>query len=317
MINEIIENINTIRESAKNSNVRVYDILKLSGCTVLFNEEMKNHTTIKIGGRVPVFVQPESVDAACSALLLLKPEKPLILGNGSNILVDDKGLDKTVFHFGKSLSKIEFLDDTNVRAYAGTKLTELCNAVCEKGLTGLEFAYGIPGTVGGAVYMNAGAFDGEVADVLSRVCFLAQDEDFFDILSSDELDFGYRASRFQRTGETILYADFALKHGDKTKIRAKMDDFMNRRQTNQPLEYPSAGSVFRRPAGYFAGQLIEESGLKGYQIGGAKVSEKHAGFIINVDHATSKDVLELIKHIQEVVLEKYGVTLETEIKYLK
>lgn len=281
-------------------------------------EPMKYHTSFKTGGEAELFIEPEdetqleAVLRACESFGI----ETFILGNGSNLLVSDEGIkNKAVIHIGSQLSAIKEIDDTTFEVGAGATLACVCKFALSKGLTGLEFAYGIPGSVGGAAYMNAGAYDGEMKDVILSCNHIAKNGTRGSF-ESTELDFSYRQSVYCSSEYVVTSVVFKLKHGDKAEIESKMADIMARRKSKQPLEYPSAGSVFKRPAGYFAGALIEQSGLKGKRIGGAMVSEKHAGFIINYDNATTKDVTDLISFCQNEVFSKFGVKLETEIKFI-
>ncbi len=292
--------------------------LEKAGCAFLENRELKTYTSFKIGGSTPVLIQPNSAETLVSALDILKKYDSdyFILGNGSNILVPDDGLDYPVIHLEKGVfSEISVCGD-RITAGAGVLLISVCRAAAENSLTGLEFAYGIPGSVGGGVFMNAGAYGGELSDVLELVEYIGADGKIH-TEKREDLDFSYRRSPFTDGGAVILKAVFKLKHGDNGSIRAVMEDVMGRRKSKQPLEYPSAGSVFKRPEGYFAGKLIEDAGLKGCRRGGAMVSDKHAGFIINRGKASAKDVLELIELVRAAVREKFNVELETEIRILK
>lgn len=286
--------------------------LKKNNIKFLTDEPLKKHTSFKIGGCADVFVMPKNYDELRFCLGAAdQTETPVfILGNGSNILVSDKGIRGAVIST-EGLSALT-VDGEKVIAFAGAKLMSLCNFAKENSLSGLEFAYGIPGSVGGAVYMNAGAYGGEMKDVIESV--YADKNGELVLIKAEELDFSYRHSCFCDSNDIIVYAVFSLKKGEKSLIDAKMKDIMQRRVDKQPLNYPSAGSVFKRPEGYFAGALIEGAGLKGMRIGGAEVSEKHAGFLINAGNATSKDVLDLIKYVQETVYKKDGVLLEPEVK---
>lgn len=280
------------------------------------NEPMKNHTSFKTGGEAKIFAVPENEDEIKKIISLCKSSgvSYFVLGNGSNILVPDEGIsDRVVIYLGEKFSYINETDDGKIIVGAGTKLVQVCRYALEKSLTGLEFAFGIPGSVGGAAYMNAGAYGGEMKDVLVKINHINEDgTDGF--TEGDEMDLSYRHSAYSSEKKIITSVELKLQNGDKEEIEAKMKDFLGRRKDKQPLEYPSAGSVFKRPEGYFAGALIEQSGLKGKRIGGAMVSEKHAGFIINYDNATTSDVLELIDFCRETVKDKFGVTLEAEIK---
>lgn len=297
------------------------ELLKLldsSNIKYLLNEPMKNHTSFKTGGEAELFIIPENSDelsavlAECSKL----GADPFFLGNGSNLLISDEGIKgRPVIQIGKGFDFVRKVDDTTIEVGAGTNLTAACRFALNESLSGLEFAFGIPGSCGGAAFMNAGAYGGEMKDVLIRVNHIDTNGNvgFFE---GDELDLSYRHSVYSKGGYVITSVILKLIKGDKKEIEAKMKDLIGRRKDKQPLEYPSAGSVFKRPEGYFAGALIEQSGLKGKQIGGAMVSEKHAGFIINYDNATTKDVTDLIKYCQATVKEKFGVELETEIRII-
>ena len=282
----------------------------------LTDEPMKNHTSFRTGGPAALFASPATVDQL-SALLgfcSARGVRPLILGNGSNLLVSDRGIDGLVISMCE-LDEVRQLDDVTFFAAAGTRLIRLCKAALAADCTGLEFAYGIPGTVGGAVFMNAGAYGGEMKQVVSFAEHLTPDGTP-GRLTGGELDFGYRHSAYMNNGCIVTGAVVRLETGDHALIEEKMNDLLGRRKDKQPLEYPSAGSVFKRPEGYFAGALIEQSGLKGRRVGGAAVSEKHAGFIINVGDATTADVLNLIDVCRETVFKNFGVTLETEVRFV-
>lgn len=282
------------------------------------NEPLSRHSSFRIGGPCAVFVTPESADSLRDAYNEAKSEgiRTYILGKGSNILFADEGFDGVIISTER-LTSVTVSGNT-LTADAGASFTHIVAVARDAGLSGLEFAYGIPGSVGGAVFMNAGAYGGQVSDCLeSSSCFDPENDRIIYTEGADH-DFGYRSSIYKKNPErVILSATFELKNGDKEEIRAYMEDIMGRRRDKQPLEYPSAGSVFKRPEGYFAGQLIEEQGLKGCTIGGAQVSEKHAGFIINRGGATAKDVLDLIAHIQAKVKEAHGVMLECEVIFVK
>lgn len=237
-----------------------------------------------------------------------------ILGNGSNLLVGDKGYRGVIIQIYKEMNAIE-INDNIIKVQAGALLSRIGNRALEAGLTGFEFASGIPGTIGGAVVMNAGAYGGEMKDILFDATVLTPEGTVM-TLKNEELELGYRTSIIAKKGYIVLGATIALKAGDKEAIKARMDELRVQRTTKQPLEYPSAGSTFKRPEGYFAGKLIQDSGLRGFQVGGAQVSEKHCGFVINKDNATAADVLELMRQVSEIVQEKFGVTLEPEVKKL-
>ena len=279
---------------------------------------MKEHTSFKTGGNADILINPKD-DEAVKAILTFAKENdtPLtVVGNSSNMLVSDDGIKGIVIKTAGGLNDIS-LSDSMITAGAGVSLARLCIFALDNSLSGLEFAYGIPGTVGGAVYMNAGAYGGEIKDVLKCVTHITL-ELITEQKSVGELSLSYRHSFYSdNDGYFILNAQFELQKDDPKLIKERMDDFLSRRKSKQPIEYPSAGSTFKRPEGYFAGKLIEDCGLKGYRIGGAMVSEKHAGFVINYDNATTEDILNLITYIQKTVKEKTGITLETEVKILR
>lgn len=281
---------------------------------VLFSEEMKKHTSFKIGGPADIFVDCESADEVITAIGICKKMSVpyMILGNGSNLLVSDAGIEGAVIHIGSRMNKIDITGETVV-CESGCLLSTLANTVWRESLSGLEFAAGIPGSLGGGVYMNAGAYGGELRDVIKSVTYI---DSFGDIKTAegDELDFSYRHSMFSEKDYVILSATMELKKGNPDEIRAEMNELNKRRCDKQPLEFPSAGSTFKRPEGHFAGKLIQDAGLMGYSIGGAQVSEKHAGFVINTGNATAEDVLNLIEHIKKTVFEKFQVVLEPEVK---
>lgn len=277
------------------------------------NEPLKNHTSFKIGGPADELC---SVNTTEDIKKLIKYAKDngipyTVMGNGSNLLVSDKGIRGLVIKIAKGFEKTEVCGE-KIKAKSGILLSKLANIAAENGLSGLEFASGIPGTLGGAVYMNAGAYGGEMKDIVERVTYLSDGE--IRICEKEELDFEYRHSRFSDGEDIILSAELSLKKGNAAEIRAKMEDLKERRCSKQPLSMPSAGSTFKRPEGYFTGKLIEDSGLKGFCVGGAQVSEKHSGFVVNTGNATAQDVLDLIKHIQDTVYDKFEVKLETEVK---
>ncbi len=281
---------------------------------VRINEPMKNHTTFKIGGPAQYYVTPESVNQIQEVVSLCRNMNiPLhVIGNGSNILVGDDGVDGVVLALFNTFSDYEIKDNV-ITAQAGMSLIKLAVIALREGLTGLEFASGIPGSVGGAVYMNAGAYDGQMKDVVTSVTVLDEAGNIR-ILGRDELDMGYRTSAVAKNNMIVLQVVIELKSGDKEQIKARMNQLSELRKQKQPLEYPSAGSTFKRPEGYFAGKLIADAGLKGYSIGGAAVSEKHAGFVVNMGGATAKDVVELTDYIKKRIMEQFGVTLELEVK---
>lgn len=285
------------------------------GCQILENEPLSKYTTFKIGGNADLMIEVENVSsiAALYAMCTAENVPSFVIGNGSNLLVSDDGYSGVVFKLGGDFKNIVPVDEYRVKCGAALSLAKLCKYASDHSLSGLEFAWGIPGTVGGAAYMNAGAYNGEMKKVIESVSYISPSGEA-GTLSNPEMKFSYRHSRFVDVPGIITSVTFRLKRDSKENIRERMDDYMNRRRTKQPLEYPSAGSVFKRPKDNFAGGLIQECGLKGKQIGGAQVSEKHAGFIINKGGATCKDVCELVEFIQETVLREKGIKLECEIK---
>ena len=279
-------------------------------------EPMKNHVTFRVGGPADFFVTPKNYEELSGVLkCCAKYEMPCyIMGNGSNLLVSDQGYRGVVIQLFRQLNGIQ-CEGNVIRAQAGALLSAVANRALEEKLTGFEFAAGIPGTLGGACVMNAGAYGGEMKDVLKSVTVLTREGKRI-TLQKNELELGYRTSIIAKKDYIVLEAEIELEAGDAEEIKAVMDDLKERRTTKQPLEYPSAGSTFKRPEGYFAGKLIQESGLQGFQVGGAQVSEKHCGFVINKDQATAADIAELIRQVQDRVEEKFGVRLETEVKRL-
>lgn len=277
---------------------------------------MKKVTTFQIGGPVDFFIQPNRVEELKTCIEDLKKDRVswMIMGLGSNMLVSDKGIRGAVIKLGPSFSKIG-REGLKIVAGSGASLKDVAEFARDQGLGGMEFAHGIPGTVGGAMTMNAGAYDGEMVDVVESVLAMDQEGNIFRY-SNEEMKFVYRHSRVQDDGLIVLEAVFLLKEKDRSDITEKMEDFWNRRTSKQPLEYPSAGSTFKRPKGYYAGQLIDQAGLRGLRHGGAQISEKHCGFVINADNASCQDVVELIKIVQEVVFLEHGVNLETEVKVI-
>lgn len=295
-------------------------INELNSNNILYNidEPMSKHTSFKTGGNAEIFIDISDEKTLSKVLKICsKTETDIfVLGKGSNLLVSDNGIrNKVVLHLTTDFSDMKILDETSIEVQSGASLASLCKFALANSLTGLEFAYGIPGSVGGAAYMNAGAYGGEMKDVVSRINHIDKRGNVGSF-SGDELDFSYRHSAYSDSDLVITSVVFKLQKGDKNEIESKMTELMGRRVDKQPLEYPSAGSVFKRPEGYFAGALIEQSDLKGKRIGGAMVSEKHAGFIINYDNATTTDVVDLIKYCQKTVFEKFGVELHTEIKFV-
>lgn len=283
---------------------------------IIEDEMMNKHTTFKVGGPADLYVIPRSEEELVYAIEVCKSENVpyYVIGNGSNLLVTDKGFRGVIIEVYRQMSDIT-VEGNCITAYAGALLSRIANTALEHGLTGLEFAHGIPGALGGAVTMNAGAYDGEMKQVLESATVI-DDKGQVRTLSADELELEYRKSIISRLGYTVIKATMRLEGGDKEAISAKMKDLMQRRRDKQPLEYPSAGSTFKRPVGHFAGKLIMDAGLRGYQLGGAQVSEKHCGFVINKDHATCQDILDLIHYIQEEVKSKFDVQIEPEVKMI-
>ena len=279
-------------------------------------EPMSRHTTFRVGGAAEYFVTPSIEQVPDVVALCRRFEQPLtVIGNGSNLLVSDAGLRGVVLEFGKAASGIRLLDGEDLAVKAGTLLSETAAFSAKNGLSGMEFAAGIPGSVGGAVVMNAGAYGGEMKDILSGVRVLTKKGEI-KVRPADELDLSYRHSRMMDEEELVLEARLNLTQGSEAVIRAKMEELRKKRIEKQPLEYPSAGSTFKRPEGYFAGKLIEYAGLRGFRIGDAQVSEKHCGFVINRGAASAAQIMELMQHVQERVKEFSGVDLEPEVRLL-
>lgn len=276
---------------------------------------MKEHTTFRIGGAADYFVTPDTINKVVDTVNYCRNNKVpyYILGNGSNLLVSDKGFRGVIIQIYNNLSNIEIYGDI-ARVQAGCLLTKFSRSVASNGYTGFEFASGIPGTVGGALTMNAGAYGGEMKDVVEEVKVITPEG--MKVLHANEMNFGYRHSVVMEKGYIVVEAVFNLFKGDSEKIKKTMTQLRDMRKSKQPLEYPSAGSTFKRPEGYFAGKLIMDAGLKGYTVGGAQIAQKHCGFVINRSNATAKDVKELINHVQAEVKSKFGVTLEPEVRML-
>lgn len=283
---------------------------------VLVDEPMSEHTTFQIGGPADLYVVPDTCDRTRVVIETVRAAGvPLfILGRGSDLLVSDEGFRGVVLAVGDGITDLT-VDGENLVCEAGVTLADAAEMACALGLSGLEFACGIPGTVGGAVFMNAGAYGGQIADVLVGIQALTPAGERVE-LGVDELAMGYRTSRVKTDGLIVLSATFALERDDEEDIRARMDDLTRQREEKQPLEWPSAGSTFKRPEGHFAGKLIMDAGLKGFQVGGAAVSEKHAGFVVNLGGATAADVHAVIEYVQAEVLRQFGVALEPEVLFL-
>lgn len=282
---------------------------------IQIDEPMKNHTSFKVGGPVDILVNPENYQQVVDIINLCKADNVpyYIIGNGTNLLVKDGGIRGVVIKLCK-LDEIT-LEQDKLIAKSGALLKDVSDTALKQGLTGFEFACGIPGSIGGAVAMNAGAYNGEISNVIESAKVIDNDGKIR-ILNKDELELGYRMSSILKHGYTVIEVTFKLQKGEEGKIKGRIEDLSKRRSDKQPLEYPSAGSTFKRPEGYFAAKLIEDSGLKGTKVGGAEVSEKHSGFIINKNNATAKDILDLIKLVQKTVKDKFNVDLFTEVRII-
>ena len=297
------------------------NFLKISNIEFQENVDGKKLCSFKVGGSVRVVVRPKKADELCELYAYLNEHniKNILLGRGSNVVISDKGYDGVVVSLSE-ISKIgiDVIDDNCIVVGAGASMAALANFALQNGLSGLEFAHGIPGSVGGGVYMNAGAYGGEICQVLDSCLVLDKDSGMLCIIDGSDCEFSYRHSAFMDYKNlVILFATFELEKGNSDEIKAKMDELKAQRQSKQPLEYPSAGSTFKRPEGHFAGKLIEDAGLKGYSVGGAQVSEKHAGFVINRGNATADDIKTLIGHIKNEVKEKFDVSLECEVEFVE
>ncbi|MBP3462071.1 MAG: UDP-N-acetylmuramate dehydrogenase [Tyzzerella sp.] len=287
----------------------------VSADAILVNEPMSKHTTFRIGGNADVFVSPEVSQVSDLIALAKEYEVPVtVIGNGSNLLVGDKGIRGLVLSFGKEAEAIH-LEGNRMTVAAGTILAKAAAEAAKNSLAGLEFAAGIPGSLGGAIVMNAGAYGGEMKDVVISAKVLTPAGEIKE-LSNEELELSYRHSCIPEKDYIVLEATLELEPAEESAIREKMADFKNRRVEKQPLEYPSAGSTFKRPEGYFAGKLIQDANLRGYQVGGAQVSEKHCGFVINKGNATAADVLQLIQDVKRIVYDTFQVELEPEVKMI-
>lgn len=283
--------------------------------TILLDEPMSKHTTFRIGGNADMFVSPEVKDVPQIIALAKEYQVPVtIIGNGSNLLVGDKGIRGLVLSFGKAAEYVK-VEGNHITAGAGALLSKIAAEALKNSLAGFEFAAGIPGTLGGALVMNAGAYGGEIKDVLVSAKVLTVDGEVVE-LSAEELELSYRHSCIPEKEYIVLEATIALQAGEEASIREMMADFRNRRVEKQPLEYPSAGSTFKRPEGYFAGKLIQDADLRGYTVGGAQVSEKHCGFVVNKGGATAADVCKLIEDVKEKVYEQFQVEMEPEVKMI-
>ncbi len=283
---------------------------------LLYNEPLRNHTTFRVGGEADAFLSVKTQEELIKAVRLCHQKNVpyFVLGNGSNLLVSDKGFRGLIISIGREMAQIT-LDGKRITAQAGALLSTVAQMAAKNSLTGMEFASGIPGSIGGAIVMNAGAYDGEMKMIVESVTVLTEDGQIR-TFSNDEMEFGYRTSRLKREKGIVLSVTVILSEGDKDAIVEKMNDFAARRREKQPLEYPSAGSTFKRPEGMFAGKLIMDAGLRGYTVGGAQVSEKHCGFVINKEKATAADIYTLIQDVQKKVKEAFGVTLEPEVIFV-
>ena len=294
----------------------IEEIKRLNIETIKEDESLSKYTTFKIGGPARVLIEAKSDEEVLKLVRLFDEMKEdyLIIGNGSNLLITDAGIERPVIVLDKNFSNITTIDEVTLYAEAGASLKSLANKALELGLGGLEAISGIPGTVGGAVYMNAGAYGREIKDVVTKIRYIKDDS--IAELDASEANFAHRSSIFQEKGYIILGAYFKLEKKDKKDIEEEQRDYTRRRKDKQPLEYPSAGSVFKRPEGYYASKLIEDAGLKGLSVGGAMVSKKHSGFIINTGSASFDDVVTLIEKVKAIVLEKFAVSLEEEIRII-
>lgn len=281
-------------------------------------EPLRDHTTFRIGGPARYYAVPERAEEIRECIRFAKEKKIpyIIIGRGSNILFSDEGYPGVVIEIGRGMEQIDFPGGGRMRAQAGAALGRIASEAARQSLSGFEFAGGIPGTLGGAVAMNAGAYGGEIKDCIETATVMDDAGEVF-TLEKDRLELGYRTSIIQKEGYLVLEAEFCFRSGDTEEIRARMRELNAKRREKQPLEYASAGSTFKRPEGYFAGKLIEDSGLKGYRVGDAQVSEKHCGFVINRGNATAAEVIQLMKEVQEKVYDMFGVRLEPEVKIIR
>ena len=283
---------------------------------ILKEEPMDKHTTFRAGGKADYLVMPSNEEQVRELVLLLKKENVpyYVMGNGSNLLVRDQGFKGVIIQIARKMNQIRVEGET-IYAQAGALLSKIAAQALGEGLTGFEFASGIPGTLGGAVMMNAGAYGGEMKQVIVNACVLTSADEIA-VIPADLMELGYRTSVFAKNQDIVLSAQLKLEYGNEVVIREYMDELKEQRVSKQPLEYPSAGSTFKRPEGYFAGKLIQDAGLRGFQVGGAQVSEKHCGFVINKDHATATDILSLMEQVSDKVEAKFGVRLEPEVKII-
>ncbi len=292
----------------------IKEICKKHGGEYRENEPLSGYTTFRIGGRCPIAVKPNSSECLCEILAAFKRENVSnrIMGKGSNLLISDSGITEPVIMISSDMGKIEFSEEGIVTCEAGASLMSLCREAADRGLSGIEFAFGIPGSVGGAVYMNAGAYGGEMKEIVLS-CTYADGEGSLHKIFNEDMEFSYRHSFFCGKPFVITEIELKLSKGDKKAITEKMTELLGKRKDKQPLEYPSAGSTFKRPEGDFAGRLIEAAGLRGFTVGGAQVSEKHCGFVVNRGGASFYDVMELINQVKELVYRDSGIKLECEV----
>ena len=283
---------------------------------ILKDEPMDKHTTFRAGGKADYLVMPSNEEQVRDLVLLSKKENVpyYVMGNGSNLLVRDQGFKGVIIQIARKMNQIRVEGET-IYAQAGALLSKIAAQALGEGLTGFEFASGIPGTLGGAVMMNAGAYGGEMKQVIVNACVLTSAGEIA-VIPVDLMELGYRTSVFAKNQDIVLSAQLKLEYGNEAVIREYMDELKEQRVSKQPLEYPSAGSTFKRPEGYFAGKLIQDAGLRGFQVGGAQVSEKHCGFVINKDHATATDILSLMEQVSDKVEAKFGVRLDPEVKII-
>ena len=290
---------------------------ELTQSIVLEQADMGEHTSFKAGGKADLFVVPGNLEDLKTVLGRLEKDKVpyVVMGKGTNILIRDGGFRGAVIRLDEAFSDIR-LDGTRLTAGAGASLSSVARTAMEHGLSGMEFASGIPGSMGGGVFMNAGAYDGELKDIVCDVCVLSADGTKIRTVGNKEMNYGYRRSSLMDSHEIVLSATLDLRSGNKEEIAAKMKEFNDRRNTRQPMELPSAGSFFKRPEGYFAGKLIQDAGLKGLTVGGAQVSPKHSGFIVNIGGATATDIISLMHIVQATVLDQFGVVIEPEVRII-
>lgn len=297
--------------------LELQNALKINKIDFSLSEQMKNHTSFRIGGPADVFVMPDTIEKCCKVISLCRDFNIpyIVIGKGSNLLVKDEGVRGVVICVSNPLSEVKLIDDNKIECFAGALLSNICNFALKHSLTGMEFAYGIPGSCGGAVVMNAGAYGGEMKDIVCG-CRYIDEQGNLCTISSEELDFSYRHSFFSGKNLCIVSVALRLKKGNYDDIKEKMTELLNRRKEKQPLDLASAGSTFKRPEGSYASMLVDNCGLKGYRIGDAQVSEKHAGFVVNLENASCSDVLQLIKNVSDIVYEKTGYKLEPEVKII-